>query len=60
MRLNSLRVRVTAWYVGLLAAALLAFGGTLYFAAQSYLTTRLERSLSGQAQAIADTFLPTQ
>ncbi len=57
MRLNSLRVRVTAWYVGLLAAALLAFGGTLYFAAQSYLTTRLERSLSGQAQAIAVNFV---
>lgn len=57
MRLNSLRVRVTAWYVGLLAAALLAFGGALYFAAQSYLTTRLERALSGEAQAIAANFV---
>lgn len=58
MNLGSLRSRVTTWYVGLLAAALLVFGAALYFAVEGYLKTELEHSLSGEASAIATNLLP--
>jgi heavy metal sensor kinase len=54
---NSLRSRVTTWYVGLLATALLVFGSVLYFAVDEYLTAGLENSLSGEAHAIASNLL---
>lgn len=57
MSMNTLRARVVTWYVGLLAAALILFGGTLYFAVQGYLTTSLQHSLTGEAKAIGVTFL---
>jgi heavy metal sensor kinase len=57
INLGSLRSRVTTWYVGLLATALLAFGAVLYFAVEGYLTTGLENSLSGEASAIATSLL---
>ena len=57
MNLSSLRARVTTWYVGLLAAALLAFGAALYFAVQGYLKTELQVSLTGEARAIGSSFL---
>jgi heavy metal sensor kinase len=57
MNLVSLRSRVTTWYVGLLATALLAFGAALYLAVKSYLRTGLENSLSGEASAIATNLL---
>src|ERR1700736_34638 len=57
MNLGSLRSRVTTWYVGLLATALVVFGATLYFGAQGSLRTDLQHSLSGEARAVADTFL---
>jgi two-component system, OmpR family, sensor kinase len=57
MNLSSLRSRVTTWYVGLLATALLVFGATLYFGVQGYLRTELQHSLSGEAHAIASNFL---
>ena len=42
MRLDTLRARVVTWYVGLLAAALVLFGATLYFGVQGYLDTSLQ------------------
>ena len=57
MRLDTLRARVVTWYVGLLAAALVLFGATLYFGVQGYLNTSLQRSLVGEARAIGSTFL---
>lgn len=57
MRLNTLRARVVSWYVGLLAAALIVFGATLYFGVQGYLRASLEHSLSGDGKAIGLTFL---
>jgi two-component system OmpR family sensor kinase len=57
MRLDTLRARVVTWYVGLLAAALLVFGATLYFGVQGYLNTSLQHSLGGEAKAIGSTFL---
>jgi hypothetical protein len=40
MSIRSLRARVTCWYVGLLAAALLVFGTCLYFGFRRYLEYR--------------------
>jgi len=57
MSFNSLRIRVTTWYVGLLAAALLVFGAALYFSVQTYLTTTLQGSLAAEAGGIATSFL---
>jgi heavy metal sensor kinase len=57
MRLDTLRARVVTWYVGLLAAALMVFGATLYFGVQGYLRTSLEHSLTDEAKAIGNTFL---
>ena len=57
MRLNTLRARVVTWFVGMLAAALMVFGATLYFGVRSYLNTSLDRSLTEEAQAIGTTFL---
>lgn len=45
------------WYVGLLAAALLLFGATLYFGVENYLNNSLQRSLADEAKAIGSTFL---
>ena len=57
LRLTTLRARVTTWYVGLLAAALLVFGAALYFGVESYLRTSLEHSLTAEANNILSTFL---
>lgn len=57
MRLDTLRGRVVTWYVGMLAAALIAFGATLYFGVESYLKASLQRSLLGESKAIGTTFL---
>ena len=57
MSIRSLRARVTSWYVGLLAAALLVFGACLYFGFKHYLDTALEQSLAAEARGIAQTFV---
>lgn len=54
---NSLRSRVTIWYVGLLAAALVVFGVLLYLALQHYLEASLENSLRADAKNIAVKFV---
>jgi heavy metal sensor kinase len=54
---SSLRARVVTWFVGILAATLIAFGATLYFSVREYLKTSLEHSLSAEADAIGGTFL---
>jgi len=57
IHLTTLRARVTTWYVGLLATALLVFGAALYFGVQSYLRTSLEHSLRSEAKNIVSVFL---
>jgi two-component system, OmpR family, sensor kinase len=57
MNPGSLRMRVTTWYVSLLATALMVFGATLYFAAQDYLMATLKSSLTAEALAISSNFV---
>jgi two-component system OmpR family sensor kinase len=57
MSIRSLRARVTCWYVGLLAAALVVFGASLYFGFKRYLDTAMEQSLAAEATSIGQTFV---
>ncbi len=57
MSIRSLRARVTCWYVGLLAAALIVFGASLYFGFKRYLDTAMEQSLAAEASSIGQTFV---
>lgn len=57
MSIRSLRARVTCWYVGLLAAALVVFGASLYFGFKRYLDTAMEESLAAKASSIGQTFV---
>jgi two-component system, OmpR family, sensor kinase len=57
MSIRSLRARVTSWYVGLLAVALLVFGVCLYLGFKHYLDETLEDSLEQEAHYIGQTFV---
>ena len=57
MNTRSLRFRMTTWYVGLLAAALLLFGATVYYRLQRHLVGQLQESLVEQARTIAEELL---
>lgn len=57
MSIRSLRARVTCWYVGLLAAALVVFGSSLYFGFKRYLDSSMEESLAAEARSVAQTFV---
>lgn len=57
MKRNSLRTRVTAFYVGMLAVALLVFSAAVYFGVKTYLTRSLERMLSNSARSIVSDYL---
>jgi heavy metal sensor kinase len=57
MKLNSLRTRVTTFYVGMLAVALLVFSLAVYFGAKAFLMRALERKLSNSAHSIANDYL---
>ena len=57
MNLRSLRVRVTAFYVGMLAIALLVFSLAVYFGAKTFLTRSLDRRLSNNAKSIVADYL---
>jgi signal transduction histidine kinase len=54
---HSLRVRVTAFYVGMLAIALLVFSLAVYFGAKTFLTRSLDRRLSNNAKSIVADYL---
>jgi heavy metal sensor kinase len=57
MKLASLRVRVTSWYGGLLAAALIIFGSTVWLGLQNYLFTTMQRTLQDESANIIDQFV---
>ncbi len=57
MNFRSLRFRITAWYAGLLAGALLIFGISVYIGLERYLYGDLQRSLGRDCRTIADQLL---
>lgn len=57
VRVGSLRFRVTSWYVGLMACALLMFGLSVYFGLARYLESTLQQSLEQEAASIGPNFL---
>jgi signal transduction histidine kinase len=57
VRRNSLRARVTAFYVGMLAVALLFFSFAVYAGVRTYLTKSMERTLNNTAHSIEADFL---
>src|ERR1700692_593345 len=57
MNRNSLRSRVTTFYVGMLAIALIVFSAAVYFGVRAFLTRSLEQVLSNHAQNIINDYL---
>ncbi len=57
MKRNSLRSRVTFFYAGMLALALLFFSVIVYEGARAYLTKSLERQLGNTANSIVADYL---
>ena len=47
---QGLRIRLTLWYCGVLAAALVLFGGLLYFSSQYFLLNPIESNAAFHAQ----------
>ena len=57
MNLASLRVRVTSWYGGLFAIALLVFGAAVWLGLRNYLLTTMERNLREETSNIVEQFV---
>jgi heavy metal sensor kinase len=57
MKHSSLRLRVTTFYVGMLAVALFVFSAAVYMGVKAFLMRSLERSLSNNAHSIVDDYL---
>ena len=57
MNTRSLRFRITAWYAGLLAGALLVFGVSVYLGLERYLNWDLERTLGSECRTIGTQLL---
>ena len=57
MNFRSLRFRMTAWYAGLLAGALLLFGISVYLGLQRYLDSMLQDTLASECRTIGTELL---
>ncbi len=57
MNIHSLRFRLTAWYAGLLAGALLIFGVSVYLGLQRYLDWNLRITLESECRTIGTELL---
>jgi heavy metal sensor kinase len=57
MNTKSLRFRMTMWYAGLLATALVVFGFAVYFGLKRHLNLQMNESLVRQARTIGDEML---
>ena len=57
MNTRSLRFRITAWYAGLLAGALLVFGASVYLGLERYLYWNLQRTLGAECRTIGTQLL---
>lgn len=57
MNFHSLRLRMAAWYAGVLALCLIVFGAAVYFGLARYLDSTLRSSLRNEAQSIGEKLL---
>ncbi|HYM79134.1 MAG TPA: ATP-binding protein [Candidatus Dormibacteraeota bacterium] len=57
MNTRSLRFRITAWYAGLLAGALIVFGVSVYLGLERYLDWTLQRTLAAECRTIGTELL---
>ncbi len=57
MNTRSLRFRITAWYAGLLAGALLIFGISVYLGLERYLYSNVRRTLTAECQTMGTQLL---
>jgi heavy metal sensor kinase len=57
MNIRSLRFRITAWYAGLLAGALLIFGVSVYLGLERYLYWNVQRALTAECQTMGTQLL---
>ncbi len=57
MNTRSLRFRITAWYAGLLAGALVVFGASVYLGLERYLDWTLQRTLVSECRTIGTELL---
>jgi heavy metal sensor kinase len=57
MKFHSLRVRMAAWYAGVLAICLIIFGISIYLGLARYLDANLRGSLRIDAESIGEKFL---
>jgi heavy metal sensor kinase len=57
MNVRSMRFRMTAWYAGLLAGALLLFGVSVYLGLQRYLDSMLQDTLDSECRTIGTELL---
>ncbi|HJT27181.1 MAG TPA: heavy metal sensor histidine kinase [Pyrinomonadaceae bacterium] len=55
--LDSVRIRLTLWYAGVLALSLIAFALVIYYAAGSIFHERQDESLRSTAQTVASAYL---
>jgi heavy metal sensor kinase len=57
MNTRSLRFRITAWYAGLLAGALIIFGVSVYLGLERYLDWTLQKMLASECRTIGTELL---
>ena len=57
MNTRSIRLRLTAWYAGLLALLLILFGGVIYFTLERFLERNLLDTLQKDAQTIGESWI---
>src|ERR1044072_8244013 len=55
--LDSVRIRLTLWYAGVLALSLIAFALVIYYAAGSIFHERQDESLRSTAQTVASAYV---
>ena len=54
MRWNSVRLRLTAWNIGVLALVLVLFGGVVRYTVRANLISGLDQAISGRSHGAAD------
>ncbi|HEX4662768.1 MAG TPA: ATP-binding protein [Terriglobales bacterium] len=57
MNFHSLRLRMAAWYAGVLALCLIIFGGAVYLGLARYLDSTLRSSLRNEGESIGEKLL---